>query len=165
MKKIIQFNTKIYKRKSTIEYKGFKSSFIFKINKLSSRLKRYTVRSFRKYDLGNPELSIISLIGQINQKVTIQDLSNVHWMDKGLISRASINLIKMKILRKTNSKIDKRSHTLELTKYGKKIYQELHSQKRYRYQKLTENLSVDDFNNFQKLLDKITSNSEIHSIK
>jgi len=165
MKKIIQFNTKIYKRKSTIEYKGFKSSFIFKINKLSSRLKRYIVRSFRKYDLGNPELSIISLIGQINQKVTIQDLSNVHWMDKGLISRASINLIKMKILRKTNSKIDKRSHTLELTKYGKKIYQELHSQKRYRYQKLTENLSVDDFNNFQKLLDKITSNSEIHSIK
>ena len=165
MKKIIQFNTKIYKRKSTIEYKGFKSSFIFKINKLSSRLKRYTVRSFRKYDLGNPELIIISLIGQINQKVTIQDLSNVHWMDKGLISRASINLIKMKILRKTNSKIDKRSHTLELTKYGKKIYQELHSQKRYRYQKLTENLSVDDFNNFQKLLDKITSNSEIHSIK
>ena len=165
MKKIIQFNTKIYKRKSTIEYKGFKSSFIFKINKLSSRLKRYIVRSFRKYDLGNPELSIISLIGQINQKVTIQDLSNVHWMDKGLISRASINLIKMKILRKTNSKIDKRSHTLELTKYGKKIYQELHLQKRYRYQKLTENLSVDDFNNFQKLLDKITSNSEIHSIK
>ena len=165
MKKIIQFNTKIYKRKSTIEYKGFKSSFIFKINKLSSRLKRYIVRSFRKYDLGNPELSIISLIGQINQKVTIQDLSNVHWMDKGLISRASINLIKMKILRKTNSKIDKRSHTLELTKYGKKIYQELHSQKRYRYQKITENLSVDDFNNFQKLLDKITSNSEIHSIK
>ena len=165
MKKIIQFNTKIYKRKSTIEYYGFKSSFIFKINKLSSRLKRYIVRSFRKYDLGNPELSIISLIGQINQKVTIQDLSNVHWMDKGLISRASINLIKMKILRKTNSKIDKRSHTLELTKYGKKIYQELHSQKRYRYQKLTENLSVDDFNNFQKLLDKITSNSEIHSIK
>ena len=165
MKKIIQFNTKIYKRKSTIEYKGFKSSFIFKINKLSSRLKRYTVRSFRKYDLGNPELIIISLIGQINQKVTIQDLSNVHWMDKGLISRASINLIKMKILRKTNSKIDKRSHTLELTKYGKKIYQELHSQKKYRYQKLTENLSVDDFNNFQKLLDKITSNSEIHSIK
>ena len=165
MKKIIEFNPKIYKKKSLIEYKGFESSFIFKINKLSSRLRRYTARSFRKYDLGNSELIIISLIGQINQKVTVKDLSNVHWMDKGLISRASINLIKMKILRKTNSKIDKRSHTLELTKYGKKIYQELHLQKRYRYQKLTENLSVDDFNNFQKLLDKITSNSEIHSIK
>ena len=165
MKKIIEFNPKIYKKKSPIEYKGFESSFIFKINKLSSRLRRYTVRSFRKYDLGNPELIIISLIGQINQKVTIKDLSNVHWMDKGLISRASINLIKMKILKKINSKIDKRSHTLELTKYGKKIYQELYSLKRDRYQKLTKNLSIDDLNNFQKLLDKITSNSEIYSIK
>ena len=165
MKKIIEFNPKIYKKKSPIEYKGFESSFIFKINKLSSRLRRYTVRSFRKYDLGNPELIIISLIGQINQKVTIKDLSNVHWMDKGLISRASINLIKMKILKKINSKIDKRSHTLELTKYGKKIYQELYLLKRDRYQKLTKNLSIDDLNNFQKLLDKITSNSEIYSIK
>ena len=165
MKKIIEFNPKIYKKKSPIEYKGFESSFIFKINKLSSRLRRYTVRSFRKYDLGNPELIIISLIGQINQKVTVKDLSNVHWMDKGLISRASINLIKMKILKKINSKIDKRSHTLELTKYGKKIYQELYSLKRDRYQKLTKNLSIDDLNNFQKLLDKITSNSEIYSIK
>ena len=165
MKKIIEFNPKIYKKKSPIEYKGFESSFIFKINKLSSRLKRYTVRSFRKYDLGNPELIIISLIGQINQKVTVKDLSNVHWMDKGLISRASINLIKVKILKKINSKIDKRSHTLELTKYGKKIYQELYSLKRDRYQKLTKNLSIDYLNNFQKLLDKITSNSEIYSIK
>ena len=165
MKKIIEFNPKIYKKRSPIEYKGFESSFIFKINKLSSRLKRYTVRSFRKYDLGNPELIIISLIGQINQKVTVKDLSNVHWMDKGLISRASINLIKMKILKKINSKIDKRSHTLELTRSGKKIYQELYLQKRNRYKKLTENLSVDDLNIFQELLDKITSNSEIHSIK
>ena len=86
-------------------------------------------------------------------------------MDKGLVSRASINLIKMKILRKVNSKIDKRSHTLELTNSGKKIYEELYLQKRDRYQKLTENLSVEELNIFQKLLDKITSNSEIHSIK
>ena len=86
-------------------------------------------------------------------------------MDKGLISRASINLIKMKILRKVNSKIDKRSHTLELTNFGKKIYEELYLQKRDRYQKLTESLSEEELNIFQKLLDKITSNSEIHSIK
>tara|TARA_Y100000768_G_scaffold365267_1_gene326409 strand:- start:3226 stop:3723 length:498 start_codon:yes stop_codon:yes gene_type:complete len=165
MTKIIKFNPKIYKKKAIKEYEGFESSFIFKINKLSSRLKRYSVRNFRKYDLGNPELIIISLIGQINQKVTVKDLSNVHWMDKGLISRASINLIKMKILRKVNSKIDKRSHTLELTNSGKKIYEELYLQKRDRYQKLTENLSVEELNIFQKLLDKITSNSEIHSIK
>ena len=165
MTKIIKFNPKIYKKKAINEYEGFESSFIFKINKLSSRLKRYSVRNFRKYDLGNPELIIISLIGQINQKVTVKDLSNVHWMDKGLVSRASINLIKMKILRKVNSKIDKRSHTLELTNSGKKIYEELYLQKRDRYQKLTENLSVEELNIFQKLLDKITSNSEIHSIK
>lgn len=165
MTKIIKFNPKIYKKKTIKEYEGFESSFIFKINKLSSRLKRYSVRNFRKYDLGNPELIIISLIGQINQKVTVKDLSNVHWMDKGLVSRASINLIKMKILRKVNSKIDKRSHTLELTNSGKKIYEELYLQKRDRYQKLTENLSVEELNIFQKLLDKITSNSEIHSIK
>ena len=56
-------------------------------------------------DLGNPELVVISLIGQIKEKLTIKDLSTVHWMDKTLISRASIRLLQIKILKKTNTLI------------------------------------------------------------
>ena len=165
-KKIIKFSPAILKKKKSIkEYTGYSQSFAFKINKLSSRLKRYTVRKFRKYDLGNPELVVISLIGQIKETLTIKDLPTVHWMDKTLISRASIKLIQMKILKKTNSETDKRSHSLELTNKGKKIFDELKDAKKNRYTKLVKNLSESEVIQLNTLLDKITSNSEINLIK
>ncbi len=164
-KKIISFTPAIHKKRSIKEYSGYSQSFAFKINKLSSRLKRYTVRKFRKYDLGNPELVVISLVGQIKEHLTIKDLSTIHWMDKGLISRASIRLINMKILKKTNSEIDKRSHTLELTSKGKKIFEEIKDTKRNRYSKLVKNLSENEVIQLNILLDKITSNSEVNLIK
>ena len=164
-KKIIKFHPAILRKKSIKEYTGYSQSFAFKINKLSSRLKRYTVRKFRKYDLGNPELVVISLIGQIKETLTIKDLSTVHWMDKTLISRASIKLIQMKILKKTNSETDKRSHSLELTNKGKKIFDKLKDEKKNRYTKLVKNLSESEVIQLNTLLDKITSNSEINLIK
>ena len=138
---------------------------IFKINKFSSQLKRFTVRKFRKYGLGNPELIIISLIGQIKDKTTVNDLASIHWMDKGFISRASIKLIKIGILKKINSPTDKRSHTLELTSKGKKIFFELRELKKKRYQKLVGNLTNEQILLFNQILDKIMSNSEINLIK
>ena len=165
-KKIIRFNPAILKKKKSIkEYTGYSQSFAFKINKLSSRLKRYTVRKFRKYDLGNPELVVISLIGQIKEKLTIKDLSTVHWMDKTPISRASIRLLQMKILKKTNSETDKRSHSFELTNKGRKIFEELKNAKKNRYTKLVKDLSESEVIQLNILLDKITSNSEINLIK
>ena len=164
-KKIIRFNPAILKKKSIKEYTGYSQSFAFKINKLSSRLKRYTVRKFRKYDLGNPELVVISLIGQIKEKLTVKDLSVLHWMDKTLISRASIRLLQMKILKKTNSETDKRSHSLELTNKGRKIFEELKNAKKNRYTKLVKDLSESEVIQLNMLLDKITSNSEINLIK
>ena len=165
IKKILKFDPAIYSRRSLKEYSGYSYSFAFKINKLSSRLKRYTVRKFRKYDLGNPELVIISLLGQIREKPTVKDLASVHWMDKGLISRASIRLIKVGFLKKNNSDSDRRSHSLELTKKGKKIFEELKDIKKNRYSKLVKNLSEEEIINLNRLLDKITSNSELNLIK
>ena len=128
-------------------------------------MKRYTVRKFRKYDLGNPELVVISLIGQIKETLTIKDLSTVHWMDKTLISRASIRLLQMKILKKTNSETDKRSHSFELTNKGRKMFEELKNAKKNRYKKLVKDLSESEVIQLNILLDKITSNSEINLIK
>ena len=128
-------------------------------------MKRFTVRKFRKYGLGNPELIIVSLVGQIKERTTVNDLASIHWMDKGFISRASIKLIKLGILRKINSPTDKRSHTLELTVKGKKIFLELRELKKRRYHKLIGNLTNDQIINFNKILNQIMSNSEINLIK
>ncbi|MAJ85609.1 MAG: hypothetical protein CL687_01375 [Candidatus Pelagibacter sp.] len=164
-KNIIQFEPAILTKRNFKEYKGYKHSIAFKINKLSSQLKRFTVRKFRKYGLGNPELIIISLIGQIKDKTTVNDLASIHWMDKGFISRASIKLINLGILRKINSPIDKRSHTLELTPRGKKIFFELRDLKKRRYTKLVGNLTNEQIILFNRILDKVMSNSEINLIK
>ena len=68
-------------------------------------------------------------------------------------------------LNKINSPTDKRSHTLELTPKGKKIFIELRELKRKRYQKLIGNLTNEQVIFFNRILDKVTSNSEINLIK
>ncbi len=164
-KNVILFEPAILAKRNLKEYRGYSHSIAFKINKLSSQLKRFTVRKFRKYGLGNPELIIISLVGQIKEKTTVNDLASVHWMDKGFISRASIKLIKLGILKKINSPTDKRSHTLELTAKGKKICLELRALKKRRYHKLIGNLTNDQIITFNKILNQIMSNTEINLIK
>lgn len=164
-KNVILFEPAILAKRNLKEYRGYNHSIAFKINKLSSQLKRFTVRKFRKYGLGNPELIIVSLVGQIKERTTVNDLASIHWMDKGFISRASIKLIKLGILRKINSPTDKRSHTLELTVKGKKIFSELRELKKRRYHKLIGNLTNDQIINFNKILNQIMSNTEINLIK
>ena len=161
-----KFDPSVYKtRKSLEDYSIYNLNFIFKINKLSARVKRFTVRSFRKYNIGNPELVILSLIGQVKDQLTIKDLTTVHWMDKGFISRASSKLIDLKLIKKINFPSDKRRHYFKLTLKGKKIFNELQSIKVRRYKKLSENFSNDEITNFNILLDKMLLNSERNLVK
>ena len=161
-----KFDPSVYKtRKSLEEYSIYNLNFIFKINKLSARVKRFTVRSFRKYGIGNPELVILSLIGQVKDQLTIKDLTTVHWMDKGFISRASSKLINLKLIKKINFTTDKRRHYFKLTPKGKKIFNELQNIKVRRYKKLSEEFSNEEIFNFNILLDKMLLNSEKNLVR
>ena len=161
-----EFDPSVYKtRKSLEDYSIYNLNFIFKINKLSARVKRFTVRSFRKYNIGNPELVILSLIGQVKDQLTIKDLTTVHWMDKGFISRASSKLIDLKLIKKINFPSDKRRHYFKLTPKGKKIFNELQNIKVRRYKKLSEDFSNDEIYNFNILLDKMLLNSDKNLIR
>jgi|TARA_B110000967_G_C18717548_1_gene475918 DNA-binding MarR family transcriptional regulator len=163
---IFKFDPNVYKtRKSLEDYSIYNFNFIFKINKLSAVVKRYTVRNFRKYNIGNPELVILSLIGQVKDQLTIKDLTTVHWMDKGFISRASKKLIELKLIKKINFPSDRRRHYFKLTLKGKKIFNELQNIKMRRYKKLSENLTNEEIVNFNTLLDKMLQNSEKNLVK
>ena len=63
------------------------------------------------------------------------------------------------------SKTDKRSHSLELTYKGKKLFDELYVLKKDRYIRLIQNLSESEVKDFQYLLDKLLLNSDINLIK
>ena len=161
-----KFDPSVYKtRKSLEDYSIYNLNFIFKINKLSARVKRFTVRSFRKYNIGNPELVILSLIGQVKDQLTIKDLTTVHWMDKGFISRASSKLIDLKLIKKINFPSDRRRHYFKLTPKGKKIFNELQNIKVRRYKKLSEEFSSDEITNFNILLDKMLLNSDKNLVR
>ena len=161
-----EFDPSVYKtRKSLEDYSIYNLNFIFKINKLSARVKRFTVRTFRKYNIGNPELVILSLIGQVKDQLTIKDLTTVHWMDKGFISRASSKLIDLKLIKKINFPSDKRRHYFKLTPKGKKIFNELQNIKVRRYKKLSEDFSNDEIYNFNILLDKMLLNSDKNLVR
>ena len=164
--KKFEFDASVYKTRKTLEeYSIYNFNYMFKINKLSARVKRYTVRNFRKYNIGNPELVILSLIGQVKDQLTIKDLTTVHWMDKGFISRASKKLIQMKFIKKINFPSDKRRHYFKLTDKGKKIFNELQTIKARRYKKLSENFSEDEIISLNKILDKMLINSDKNFVR
>ena len=108
---------------------------------------------------------ILSLIGQVKDQLTIKDLTTVHWMDKGFISRASKKLIELKLIKKIKFPSDKRRHYFKLTLKGKKIFNELQNIKMRRYKKLSENLTNEEIVNFNTLLDKMLQNSEKNLVK
>ncbi len=164
--KKFEFDASVYKtRKSLEDYSIYNYNYMFKINKLSARVKRYTVRNFRKYNIGNPELVILSLIGQVKDQLTIKDLTTVHWMDKGFISRASKKLIEMRLIKKINFPSDKRRHYFKLTEKGKKIFNELQNIKARRYKKLSENFSEEEIVTLNKILDKMLINSDKNFVR
>ena len=108
---------------------------------------------------------ILSLIGQVKDQLTIKDLTTVHWMDKGFISRASSKLIDLKLIKKINFPSDRRRHYFKLTPKGKKIFNELQNIKVRRYKKLSEEFSSDEITNFNILLDKMLLNSEKNLVR
>ena len=164
--KKFEFDPSVYKtRKSLEDYSIYNYNYMFKINKLSARVKRYTVRNFRKYNIGNPELVILSLIGQVKDQLTIKDLTTVHWMDKGFISRASKKLVEMKFIKKVNFPSDKRRHYFKLTDKGKKIFNELQNIKIRRYKKLSQNFSEDEIVSLNRILDKMLINSDKNFVR
>jgi DNA-binding MarR family transcriptional regulator len=147
------------------DFKYFRNSLGFKINKLSKELKRYSSKIIKTYpSLGIPELFTLNVIGENKKEVTIKYISSVHWADQAEISRGVQKLIKLSLVNKAKNYNDLRYTLLKMTSEGKKLHKELLRKQTDRNKKLLKDFSNEEINHMQKLLDKLLISSQKYLI-
>lgn len=99
-----------------------KSSFVYKINKLFALYKSQSTKFFNIEGLGYSEITTINIMGQLGGETTLSEITSVHWIDPGLVSRISKSLEKKNLIKKIKTQKDKRSNILVLTAKGKSIF-------------------------------------------
>ena len=147
------------------DFKYFRNSLGFKINKLSKELKRYSSKIIKTYpSLGIPELFTLNVIGENKKEVTIKYIASVHWADQAQISRAVQKLIQLSLINKAKNYNDLRYTLLKMTSEGKKLHKELLKKQTDRNKKLLKDFSNEEINHMQKLLDKLLISSQKYLI-
>ncbi len=132
-----------------------KSSFVYKINKLFTLYKAQTSKYFSTENLGYSEITTINIIGQLGGQTTLSEITSVHWIDAGLVSRISKMLETKGFLKKVQKLSDKRSNSLILTEKGKKIFQKIEIFNKTRRNSILKNFSPESRKGVIILLDSL----------
>ena len=137
-----------------------KSSFVYKINKLFTLYKAQTSKYFSIENIGYSEITTINIIGQLGGQATLSEITLVHWIDPGLVSRISKMLEKKGFLKKVQKATDKRSNSLILTSKGKSIFVKIEKFISLRRKKILKHFSAQEAKKLISLLDKLVSSSQ-----
>lgn len=137
-----------------------KSSFVYKINKLFTLYKAQTSKYFSIENIGYSEITTINIIGQLGGQATLSEITLVHWIDPGLVSRISKMLEKKGFLKKVQKATDKRSNSLILTSKGKSIFVKIEKFISLRRKKILKHFSAQEAKKLISLLDKLVSSTQ-----
>jgi DNA-binding MarR family transcriptional regulator len=137
-----------------------KSSFVYKINKLFTLYKAQTSKYFSIENIGYSEITTINIIGQLGGQATLSEITLVHWIDPGLVSRISKMLEKKGFLKKVQKATDKRSNSLILTSKGKSIFVKIEKFISLRRKKILKHFSAQEAKKLIGLLDKLVLSTQ-----
>jgi len=140
--------------------KKVKSSFVYKINKLFSLYKSQSTKFFTSEGLGYSEITTINIMGQLGGETTLREITSVHWIDPGLVSRISKILEKKNLIKKIKAPKDKRSNILALTNKGKNIFKKIESFTSLRRRKILKHFSAPDAKKIINLLEKLVLSTQ-----
>lgn len=137
-----------------------KSSFVYKINKLFALYKSQSTKFFNIDGLGYSEITTINIMGQLGGETTLSEITSVHWIDPGLVSRISKSLEKKNLIKKIKTQKDKRSNILVLTAKGKSIFIKIENFISLRRKKILKHFSAQEAKKLISLLDKLVSSTQ-----
>lgn len=137
-----------------------KSSFVYKINKLFALYKSQSTKFFNIDGLGYSEITTINIMGQLGGETTLSEITSVHWIDPGLVSRISKSLEKKNLIKKIKTQKDKRSNFLVLTAKGKSIFIKIENFISLRRKKILKHFSAQEAKKLISLLDKLVSSTQ-----
>ena len=99
-------------------------------------------------------------MGQLGGETTLSEITSVHWIDPGLVSRISKSLEKKDLIKKIKAPKDKRSNILVLTDKGKNIFKKIESFTSLRRRKILKHFSAQDEKKIINLLDKLVLSTQ-----
>jgi DNA-binding MarR family transcriptional regulator len=137
-----------------------KSSFVYKINKLFALYKSQSTKFFNIEGLGYSEITTINIMGQLGGETTLSEITSVHWIDPGLVSRISKSLEKKNLIKKIKTQKDKRSNILVLTSKGKSIFVKIEKFISLRRKKILKHFSAQEAKKLIGLLDKLVLSTQ-----
>ena len=137
-----------------------KSSFVYKINKLFALYKSQSTKFFNIDGLGHSEITTINIMGQLGGETTLSEITSVHLIDPGLVSRISKSLEKKNLIKKIKTQKDKRSNILVLTSKGKSIFVKIEKFISLRRKKILKHFSAQEAKKLISLLDKLVSSTQ-----
>ena len=98
-------------------------------------------------------------MGQLGGETTLSEITSVHWIDPGLVSRVS-KILEKKNLIKIKKEKDKRSNILVLTNKGKTIFKKIESFTSLRRGKILKHFSAPYAKKTINLLDKLVLSTQ-----
>lgn len=134
------------------------SSFLIDISALYRNVQKYFDKTMAKYDIGSGQLIFLFLINE-QEGITMNEVSRIGEVDKGTTTKSVQKLIEQDYVQARVDDNDRRVKRLYTTERAAAIMNELYDLRNECRQKL----SVDaDFERFEKLLGRITTNSRMY---
>jgi MarR family 2-MHQ and catechol resistance regulon transcriptional repressor len=129
-----------------------------KLHRAFTSLNNSTTSNIKSFGLTYPQFSIIETLGHLGP-MKISDLYNKMLYNGGNMTIVLDQLEAKNILRRVNSKEDRRAILIELTEKGNELYQDICPENARHIKKLMSVLSEDELRNLGDLLKKLgTSN-------
>ena len=120
---------------------------------LSNRISRAFISELEKHDVTVAEWRVLLTLAS-HEKVSGRDISSRWAMDKMAVSRAVASLERRALVDKQQSRADKRSFELKLTKAGRSMYETILPVANRRYRELTAGLDKSEIKALRHLLVK-----------
>lgn len=128
----------------------------FRLNRLSAEISAALSVEYReRYQLEIPEWRVLATLGFRDGACTAQDIAHCTRTHKSTISRAVAALLRRQIIERVENEDDRREFTLQLTRKGRALYEELIPRLLDKEQSILSCLSAQERKDFAALLGKI----------
>ncbi len=134
----------------------------FRLSRLAAEVSADLSEEYRDhYGLDIPEWRVMATLGFRNAACTAQYIVRCTRTHKSTISRAVNQMQERQFIERVENESDRREWALQLTKKGRRIYDELIPRLLKREQKLLSCLSGAERTQFSALLDKIEASLDL----
>lgn len=128
----------------------------FRLNRLATEVSSALAAEYQeRYGIDIPEWRIMATLGFRKDACSAQYISQCTRTHKSTISRAVTALLERQFVERVENAADRREFRLQLTKQGRKVYEELFPRLLHREQEILSCLSAQEREDLARLLGKM----------